>query len=164
MRLCSSDLDRLLQDLKFSMNFERQAHPKKGEQSKLLLYPSSMEPRSFKLLFCQRFACPAEQYEGRALRELLYQHAKPIAPVLQFINPKAFAKDLLFLRDLGEATDLQEANQSAAEFQDSNGSNREIWRSLLRIRVSGLKGVRLAQELFKYHKKTGNRADPGEPR
>jgi hypothetical protein len=107
-----------------------------------------METRTFKILFCQRFACSAEQYERRAFRKLLYSHAKVVAPVLRLLNQEVFAKDVLFLRDLGDATDLREANQSAAGFQDSNGSTREICRGMLKIRVSGLKGIRLAQELF----------------
>ena len=103
---------------------------------------------TFETLFCERFGCLPEQYEGRAFRELLYGHAKVIAPVLRMVTPDFFAEDLRFIRDLGQATDLREANVSAASFQDSNGTRGRFWRKALRIRVSGLKGAALARELF----------------
>jgi hypothetical protein len=105
-----------------------------------------MERICFRPLFCQRFGCVTAEYEHRSFRELLYGHAKIIAPVLRLLRPDFFVQDFRFIRHLGEATDLRDANASAADFQDS--TRRSFWRSRLKIRVSGFKGTELARELF----------------
>ena len=107
-----------------------------------------MEPLSFQRRFCERFGCLSNQYENRAFRELLYGHAKLIAPIVRGVRPDFFAEDLEFIRDLGQATDLREANASALCFQDANRARPSLWRRRLRIRVSGGKAVRLAGKLF----------------
>jgi hypothetical protein len=107
-----------------------------------------METHSFKQRFCRQFNCPADQYESRAFRELLYRHAKLVAVPVHLVSPGFFEQDLNFIRYLGEATDLREAKASAAEFQDANVGKRNFWRTTMRIRVSGLKATRLAHQLF----------------
>jgi hypothetical protein len=107
-----------------------------------------MENRSVQELFCERLSCSSKEYENRAFRVLLYGHAKFIAPALRRLRPDFFDEDFRFIRDLGAASDLREANASAADFQDRNGARRSFCRSRLRIRVSGLKAIHLAHELF----------------
>ena|SRR5579872_3227279 len=103
---------------------------------------------SFQELFCKRLSCSSKEYESRAFRVLLYSHAKCFAPTLRRLQPGFFAEDFRFIRDLGAATDLREVNASAADFQDRNGARRSFWRSRLKFRVSGLKAIHLAHELF----------------
>ena len=105
-----------------------------------------MEDRRFQDLFCERFSCLPEHFEARAFRELLYGHAKIIALLLCAVRRGFFANDLKFIGHLGQATDLQEANATAADFQDS--TRRSFWRSRLKIRVSGRKASELARQLF----------------
>jgi len=107
-----------------------------------------MENPSLQQLFCKRLNCSSTEYENRVFQVLLYGHAKFIAPTLRRLRPGFFAEDFRFIRDLGAATDLREANASAADFQDRNGARRSFWRSRLKIRVSGLKAIHLAHELF----------------
>ena len=114
-----------------------------------------LETLTFQRLFCEKFGCLPNQYENRAFRKLLYGRAKFVAPALRRINLAFFTEDLKFIRDLGQATDLREANASAADFQDSNAARRNFWRSRLKIRVSGLKATELAHQLF---------AQPTKPR
>ena len=102
----------------------------------------------FRDLFCARFLCPADEYEDRAFGELLYGHAKVIAPSLHKLMPALFGCDFRFIRELGEAVDLREANISAAGFQDANWASHNFFRTRLRIRVSGRKASELARELF----------------
>ena len=99
-------------------------------------------------LFCSRFRCTAAAYERRAFRELLYPHARLIAPVLRAIHPTWFAEDLKFIRDLGEATDRRDALSCAATFQSVNASKKSLLRAWLKIRVSGFQASLLAQRLF----------------
>lgn len=105
-----------------------------------------MENVSLRSLFCQRFCCLPDQYENRAFRELLYGHARIVALILRRLRPGFFAQDFKFIRYLGEATDLRDANATAAEFQDS--TRRSFWRSRLKIRVSGRKATEMAHRLF----------------
>jgi hypothetical protein len=107
-----------------------------------------MESVSFQTLFCTQFECLPNQYENRAFQELLYGRAKIVAPVLLKLKPGFFAEDLKFIRYLGETTDLREAKASAADFQDLNAARRNFWRSVLKIRVSGLKATEIAHQLF----------------
>jgi hypothetical protein len=103
---------------------------------------------SFQRLFCERFGCTPDQYENRAFRELLYGRAKLIALTLSALRADLFAEDFKFIRDLGQAADLREANASAADFQSATAARRKFWRSRLKIRVSGLKATELARQLF----------------
>ena len=107
-----------------------------------------MEITSFRELFCTRFGCPPDAYEIRAFGALLYGHARIIGAILRRLKPEWFADDFKFIRDLGEATDLREANISAADFQDANLARRKFFRVRLKIRVSGGKASDLARELF----------------
>lgn len=104
--------------------------------------------RQFKFLFCQRFKCPDPSFEDRAFRELLYSHAKAPALAIRLIRPSFFAEDFKFIRYLGEATDLREAFATAADYQDANAARRNSLRTRLRLRVSGMKASRLAEQLF----------------
>jgi hypothetical protein len=102
----------------------------------------------FKFLFCERVNCPPSEYETRAFKECLYWHARLLAPVLQRVKADWFGKDFKFIRYLGEATDVREANAEAAGFHDANFASRDFCRSRLKIRVSGRKATTLANELF----------------
>ena len=107
-----------------------------------------MEQPSFERLFCERFGYLYTQYENRAFRELLHGHAKIIAVALRRLKPNFFAEDLKFIRYLGQATDLRDANASVADFQESNAASRNFWRRVMKIRVSGRKATELARPLF----------------
>jgi len=118
-----------------------------------------MEQPSFERLFCERFGCLSTQYENRVFRELLYGRAKIVAPVLRGLKSNCFAEDLKFIRYLGQATDLQEANACIADFQDSNNVSRNFWRSRVKIRMSGRKATELARQLFTRQDKPKNRKE-----
>jgi len=49
--------------------------------------PESPSTRDLRSLFCERFNCPASEFEKRALRECLYLHARIIAPLLRCALP-----------------------------------------------------------------------------
>ena len=107
-----------------------------------------MTGQQFQDLFCRQFNCSPSDYKERAFRELLYRHAKLVAPVVRKLRRDPFAEDFRFVRDLGEATDLREAMACVADFQVANIAWRRFWRTTLKIRVSGGKATRLAQQLF----------------
>ena len=107
-----------------------------------------MTVHEFQALFCKKHNCAFLEYDERAFRELLYWHARALAPVLRRVNPRLFSEDFKFIRYLGETTDLREAKANAADFQDANAARRNLLRTRLRIRVSGGKATRLAYQLF----------------
>src|SRR5258708_33532548 len=107
-----------------------------------------MATQEFRFLFCERFNCFPSEYAERAFRECSYWHARLLAPVLLQVKPKFFAEDFKFIRYLGEATDVREANANAADFQDANFARSWSWRRRLKLRVSGRKATRLAYGLF----------------
>src|SRR5260221_7886789 len=97
-----------------------------------------MAEQSLQHLFCAQRDCQLEEYEHRAFRELLYDHAKLIAIPVSKLMPALFEPDFRFIRDLGESTDLREAKAAAASFQDANARRSNLLRNRLKLRVSGM--------------------------
>jgi hypothetical protein len=102
----------------------------------------------YKDLFCERFGCPASEFEKEAFRKFLFAHAKPFATLIQKLWPDFFVDDFKFIRYLGRAASLREAIADSSKFQEMNDANRIFLRSALKIRVSGRKATHLARELF----------------
>jgi len=107
-----------------------------------------MAAQKFQALFCERFGCPPSQYERRALKALLYPHARLVVPLLSRLSRTFSQDDLKFIRHLGEAEDYQEAEATVSEFRGSNVWSRNFWRHRCRLRVSGRKAGRLVKRLF----------------
>ena len=108
----------------------------------------------FRSLFCRRFDCSDAQYEERAFRKCLYWHAKFLFPLWRRLRLEFFVEDFNFIRYLGEATRMQEVRADAADFREANLARRNFWRTTLRIRVSGRKATRFAQQLFSDARRT----------
>ncbi len=102
----------------------------------------------FKSLFCKKFGCSPEDYEGRAFRMSLYWHARLLAPALRAIYPAFFQEDLKFIRYLGEALDARQAKVDVLDFKDTDRKNWRLLHSGLRIRVSHRRARRIAFRLF----------------
>ena len=107
-----------------------------------------MPKQQFQTLFCERFGCSDSRYEDQMFRRCLYWHARLIAPVLRKVFPDFFAEDLKFIGYLGTSTGLDEIRLDILNFRDANLSRRSFLRSSLRIRASGRRAGRLAQQLF----------------
>ena len=114
-----------------------------------------MARQQFQSLFCQRFRCPLEKYKGRAFRKCLYWHAKLLAPVLRRLHPDFFEDDIKVIRSLGEATGMRDAEVDILNFHDANLGHPSFWRTGFKIRVSGRKAGRLADELFAAEREAG---------
>jgi hypothetical protein len=104
--------------------------------------------QKFQLLVCQRFDCPTSAYEERVFRECLYWHARLLAPVLRKLKPDFFAEDFKFIGYLGASAGLREVIADLMNFRDANLGEPRFWRTALKIRVSGRKASRLAQQPF----------------
>ncbi len=64
------------------------------------------------------------------------------------LKPDFFAQDFQFVRYLGESTGSKEVVVDLLNFRDANLGRRNFWRTALKLRVSGRKAGRLAQQLF----------------
>jgi len=104
--------------------------------------------QNFQLLACQRFNCPPSEYEERVFRRCLYWHARLLAPVGRRLKPDFFVEDLKFIRYLGQSTGFREVGVDLLNFRAANLGKPSLWRTGLKIRVSGRKASRLAQQLF----------------
>ena len=107
-----------------------------------------MAMQKFQALFCERYNCAPSQYERRALKALLYPHARLVVPLLCRLTRKFSHEDLKFIHHLGEAEDYQEAEATVSEFRGANVWSRGFWRHHCRLRVSGRKAGRLVKRLF----------------
>jgi hypothetical protein len=108
-------------------------------------------PDTFKELFCERFDCAPVAYEERAFHDLLYAHAKLLAPVIRRLNPNFFAEDFRLIVDLGAAPGLLEAAAEVRVFQDRCQNAPHSLRTRLKLRISGRKALGLAHEVFQEH-------------
>jgi hypothetical protein len=99
-------------------------------------------------LFCERFGCSEEEYVQRAFKRCLFWHARLLAPALMLLQPSVFEYDLKFIRFLGACTDWQEAKTDVNNFHVLNDGKPHFLREALRLRVSGRKASRMAQQLF----------------
>lgn len=119
-------------------------------------YTASMVLREFKVLFCERYRCSPAEFEERAFRQLLYWHARMLAPLVRKISPEFFEEDFRFIGYLGGTTGLREAKANAADFKDTNLAKASFWRTGLRIRVSGMKAIKLAHQLLSQDAKSSH--------
>jgi len=126
-------------------------------------YTGPVAMKDFKSLFCERFNCPASEFEQLTFTKCLPWHASFLAPVLQRFRPHLFEEDFKFIRYLGASTSMGEAIVDLLNFRDANAGSSKLFRSRFKIRASGLKAARLAQELFANQSpvSTGRKSSPG---
>jgi hypothetical protein len=108
----------------------------------------SIPSQQLRVLFCQRFNCPASDFEARAFRKSLYWHARWLAPVVRLLKPKFFAEDFEFLRHLGDATSVEAAEAALLNYREVSLNHTSFWRVGLKLRVSSRKAFRLVRELL----------------
>jgi hypothetical protein len=105
-------------------------------------------PKSFKEAFCDRFRCPPKEYERKAFRRCLFLHSRPLARLIHRFDPAFFSEDFDLIREVGPMTDPELFRSEINYFYGRNLRHKSWIRSLLRIRVSGNRLIRLKQNLF----------------
>ena len=108
----------------------------------------STATRDLKSLFCERFKCQPADFERRALRKCLYFHAMMFAPLVRWLNPACFERDLVFIDYFGKATNGQEVTAEIAALHYLDRTEPRFVRNSLRLRTSGRKAAKLAARLF----------------
>ena len=110
--------------------------------------PESTATRDLRSVLCERFKCPPSEYEKRALRKCLYLHARMTAPLLRWLNPGCFERDLVFIDYFGKAGNWQAVADEIAALRYQDIIKPRFSRYALRLRVSGRKANKLAAKLF----------------
>jgi hypothetical protein len=105
-------------------------------------------PKNFRAHFCERFACPADQYEQQLFAHSLHRHAVPFARILAGLSPEFFREDLGFICDLASATSRSEVLTELNRFYGRNVRDQNWLRRTFSLRVSGKRVQRLARRLF----------------
>jgi hypothetical protein len=99
-------------------------------------------------VFCERFKCPPSEFEKRAFRKCLYFPAKLTAPLLRWLDPDWFERDLVLIRHLGDAKNWQQVMAELDAFHYREHLQPRYARNVLHLRVSARKANKLAFGLF----------------
>jgi hypothetical protein len=110
--------------------------------------PEPTSTRDLRSLFCERLNCPPSEFEKRVFRKCLYFHARLTAPLLRWLDPGWFERDLLFIRDFGNAKNRQQVTAELDAFHYREHLLPRYARVSLRLRVSVRKANKLALEFY----------------
>ena len=105
--------------------------------------------RSFKMLFCEGYNCPAHDFERQLFRRCVHWPALPLALVICRLRPSFFREDLAFIRDVGAAVSRSEVVSELNRFYGRNVRDRNWLRTTLGIRVSGKNVLQIYRALFR---------------
>lgn len=104
---------------------------------------------NFRSAFCERFKCGEEVFEEKLLWCCLPPTAKPVAFVVELVNPTFFAGEFEIIRAVGEATDLEDIVAEANKLHDTLHLRKGFLRGTLRVRASGRRLVKVASSIWK---------------
>ena len=98
-------------------------------------------------LYCEKFNCPAAQFEERVLWQCLYPQSAELARMIWRINRDFFLPDLELIRMVAPLTDADDLKSEISYFR-YHLTAQGILRGRLRVRLSGQRLVNLAHTLF----------------
>lgn len=107
-----------------------------------------MMRRTFAELYCEQHGLSIDAYARTVLRKTLYWHARPLAPLINFVSSEYFAPDRDFVEDVGRLRHYHEFIGCGLDFSH-HPENRGFLRSVLRLRVSTEKMRVLAKSLLR---------------
>ena len=102
---------------------------------------------SFREAFCQRFACPAEEFEKRVLWRGLYRRSLPLSALVYSWNPRYFDLDVRTIRQLGLTRSSEEFRAEIDSFRFESRMQRGFLKRTLRLRISGKRLMQLLDEV-----------------
>lgn len=120
----------------------------KREQQQLADGPEGEWPQTFKEAFCRRFQCPPERYEMAAFWRCMFRHALPLAWFIRRRDPGFFSEDLDLIREVGALTNPDLFKNEVNYFHGRNLRHKSWVRTLLRVRVSGNRLIKLRRRVF----------------
>ena len=106
-----------------------------------------MWPKTFRESFCERFKCPAEDFERRIFWRCLYRRSLPIAALVYLFRRGYFDLDFQTIRQLGVARSSEEFRVELETFRYEYRMRGGVLRGL-RVRVSGKRLSELLREVI----------------
>ena len=110
--------------------------------------PEERWPQTFKEAFCRRFRCSPESYEMAVFWRAVFRHALPLAWWIYLISPDFFTEDLELIREVGPMTNPELFKSEVNYFYGRNQRHKNWIRTVLRVRISGARMLRLRRRLF----------------
>jgi hypothetical protein len=109
--------------------------------------PQPTGGRTFAELYCRRHGIELERYLPVVLHRTLPPLARPWISLIEWLRPEHLAGDYLFIIDVGRSRSYADYEEAVREFH-RHGSNRGLWRGLLRLRVSAQRMRSLVREVY----------------
>jgi hypothetical protein len=106
-----------------------------------------MTEKTFSDAACRKFRCSPEAYSEAVFWHCLHPHAVPFAKIIRRLSSGFFARDFELIRYLANTTDVKEFRKEVEDFRYYNPVSG-LMRGMMRIRVSGLRLLKLAAELL----------------
>lgn len=110
--------------------------------------PVTAWPTTFGNAFCERFACPPENYERRLFWRALHRHALALAVPLLLLRPSFFDIDFRLLSELTTCRNWRQLYSALSDFSYRNRMSGSALRLVFRVRVSGGRLLKVAMDLF----------------
>ena len=103
----------------------------------------------FKTVFCEHFGCSEEEFLTELLWKSLDPVWRPIAAGLQHMWPDFFARDLAYLKRMGQARSWDEVVDLAHRIPSARSLDRSWLRETLHLRISGYRVLTVTGEITK---------------
>jgi len=103
--------------------------------------------QTFKEAYCSRLHCSPERFETHAFWTCIFRHALPLAWLIYRRDPGFFTEDLDLIREVGKMTDPELFKSEVNYFHGRNLRDKRWVRTILRVRVSGGRLMRLRRRL-----------------
>jgi len=105
-----------------------------------------MWPKTFREAFCERFNCPAEEFERRVFWRCLHRRSLPLAWLVYVLRRQYFALDFQTIRQLAVSRSPQEFRGELESFRYEYQMRGGVLRDL-RVRISGKRLISLLREV-----------------
>lgn len=109
--------------------------------------PQPSGGRTFAELYCRRHGIELERYLPVVLHRTLSPLVRPWISLIEWLRPGHFAGDQLFIIEVGRSRSYADYEEAVRAFH-RHGTNRGLWRGLLRLRVSAQRMRSLVREVY----------------
>ncbi len=109
--------------------------------------------KTFAEIYCEREKVTPSELHTILFRETLYPHARLIAGLVGWLQPRHFLADYEFIEDVGYLRNLQDLTPVLGSFIE-HPSNRGMLRRRFRIRVSARRMLELVRTVLAWEEAT----------
>jgi hypothetical protein len=104
--------------------------------------------RDFRSVFCGRFGHSLKKFEKKLFWQAVDPNIKPVAFAISCLHPGFFRRDFECIRRIAATDTPQDVAAIVNGLPYDPRFNRGFLRGFLRIRISGRRLVRIANQLF----------------